>query len=266
MTGLTTDLEAASNNVVQQAKTITASIEISKWEVQGETLIVEVTVTNKVGHRFPSGVGFRRAFLDLEATLNGQPFFRSGATNDRGRITDFAGNVLPTESFKDGQYQPHFSQCNPVKSSGQVQIYEELTQNIKHQFTTSFTRRDFDIKDNRLLPIGWSLTGPADLKIPEPYLHATLPVGDALNDKVYLAGKGQSIVRYEIPLPPGAKLADIHATVSLYSQTMPPYFLADRGETRTPATERLEYLTHSMGTLAKTDYVNWKLLVASTEK
>jgi hypothetical protein len=266
MTGLTTDLEAASNNVVQQAKTITASVEISKWEVQGDKLIVDVTVTNKAGHRFPSGVGFRRAFLDLEATLNGKPFFRSGGTDDRGQITDFAGNVLPTESFKDGQYQPHFCQSRPIERTDQVQIYEELTQNINHQFTTSFTRRDFDIKDNRLLPIGWSLTGPADLKIPEPYLHATLPVGDALKDEVYLAGKGQSIVRYEIPLPAGANPGDIHVTASLYSQTMPPYFLADRGETRTPATERLEYLAHSLGTLEKTDYANWKLLVASAKK
>jgi hypothetical protein len=266
MTGLTTDLDAASNNVVQQAQNITATVEISKWEVLADTLIVEVTVTNKTGHRFPSGVGFRRAFLDLQATMNGKAFFSSGATNERGQITDFSGLVLPTESFTGGKYQPHFSQANPIQSSDEVQIYEELTQNADHQFTTSFTRRDYDIKDNRLLPIGWSLKGPADLKIPEPYLHATLPVGDALKDKAYLAGKGQSIVRYKIPLPVGANTGNIHVAISLYSQTMPPYFLADRNQTRTPATERLQFLTNSLGTLGGTDYANWKLLVASTSR
>jgi hypothetical protein len=266
MSGLSTDLQAASDNIVQRAQTLTATVEITKWQVDGNKLIAEVTVTNKAGHRFPSGVGFRRAFLDFEVTVNGKPFFSSGATNAKGQIVDFNGLVLPTESFAGGKYQPHFSQTNPITLSTQVQIYEELTENTKHQFTTSFTRRDFEIKDNRLLPAGWSLCGPADLKIPEPYLHATLPVGDALKDPVYLAGKGQSVVRYEIPLPAGAASAGVHATVNLYSQTMPPYFLADRYETKTPATDRLEFLANSLGTLSGTDYANWKLLVASANK
>lgn len=266
MTGLTTDLEAASNNLVQQAQSITAAVVVTKWEVQDSKLIVEVTVVNKAGHRFPSGVGFRRAFLELQATMNGKPFFTSGTTNDKGQITNFAGQVLPTESFAGGKYQPHFSQANPILSSDQVQIYEELTQNADHQFTTSFTRRDFDIKDNRLLPGGWSLNGPADLKIPEPYLHATWPVGDALKDPAYLSGKGLSIVRYEIPLPAGANAGNLNATVKLYLQTMPPYFLADRGQTKTPATARLEFLANSLGTLANSDYESWKLLIASAAK
>jgi len=266
MTGFTTDLEDASDNVVQQAQNITASVAISKWEVSGGKLIVEVTVTNQAGHRFPSGVGFRRAFLEVQATMAGKPFWTSGPTNDKGRITDFAGSVLPTESFAGGKYQPHFSQANPVKTSDQVQIYEELVQNVDHQFTTSFTRRDFDIKDNRLLPAGWSLHGPADLKIPEPFLEATWPVGDALKDPVYLAGKGQSIVRYEVPLPAGANASNVNVTVSLYLQTMPPYFLADRYQTPTPATGRLRYLAGQLGTLADTDFANWKLLIASAKR
>ena len=266
MSGLTSDLQAASDNVVQQARTITATVEISKWEVQDNTLVVEVTVTNKAGHRFPSGVGFRRAFLALEATVDGKPFFSSGATNTTGQITNFAGQVLPTESFQNGAYQPHFSQANPIRSSDQVQIYEELIQNADHQFTTSFTRRDYDVKDNRLLPAGWSLHGPKDLKIPEPFLHATLPIGDALMDPVYLAGRGQSIVRYEIPLPAGANGGNLHATASLYSQTLPPYFLADRYQTKTPATTRLDFLAKSLGTLNGTDYANWRLLIASATK
>jgi len=266
MSGLNTDLQAASDNVVQQAQTITATVEITKWEVQGSKLIVEVTVTNKAGHRFPSGVGFRRAFLDMEVTMDGKTVFSSGATNATGQITDMAGNVLPTESFQNGQYQPHFSQSRPITSSEQVQIYEELTQDVNHQFTTEFTRRDYEIKDNRLLPVGWSLHGPKDLKIPEPYLHATQPIGDALKDPVYLAGKGQSIVRYEISLPAGATADNLHATVNMYSQSTPPYFLADRYETKTPATTRLQYLANSLGTLGGTDYANWKLLVGKAAR
>jgi len=266
MTGFTTDLQNASDNVVQQAENSTASVAISKWEISGGKLVVEVTVTNQAGHRFPSGVGFRRAFLELQATMGGKPFWASGRTNDKGQIIDFGGNVLPTESFAGGDYQPHFSQSNPIKLSTQVQIYEELLQNVDRQFTTSFTRRDFYIKDNRVLPAGWSLKGPADLKIPPPYLEATWPHGDALKDPVYLAGKGQSIVRYEVPLPPCADASNVNATVSLYVQTTPPYFLADRYQTQTPATARLQYLAGSLGTLADTDYANWKLWIASAKR
>ncbi len=266
MTGFTTDLSNAVDNVVEQAQNRTATLAITKFEVKGDKLIVEVTVSNHAGHRFPSGVGFRRAFLELQAMANGKPFWTSGTTNDKGEITDFNGKVLPTEFFTGGKYQPHFNQTNPVRSSDEVQIYEELVQNADHQFTTSFTRRDFEIKDNRLLPAGWSLHGPSDLKIPEPFLEATRPKGTAKDDPVYLAGNGQSIVRYEIPLPPGATAANVKAKVSLYSQTMPPYFLADRFKTATPATGRLRHLATSLGTLADTDFVNWKLLIASATR
>jgi len=101
MSGLNTDLQAASDNVVQQARTITATVKITKWEVQDGKLIVEVAVTNKTGHRFPSGVGFRRAFLNLEATVDGKPFFTSGTTNSTGQITNLDGQVLPTETFQN---------------------------------------------------------------------------------------------------------------------------------------------------------------------
>jgi len=265
MTGFTTDLEGAVDNVVEQAQNRTATVAISKFEVNGDKLIVEATVTNLAGHRFPSGVGFRRAFLELQASFNGQPFWSSGTTNDKGEITDSNGKVLPTEYFSGGKYQPHFSQSNPIRTSGDVQIYEELVQDANHHFTTGFTRRDFLVKDNRLLPSGWSMEGPPGLKIPEPFLEATRPHGAALEDPVYLAGKGQSIVRYEIPLPAGANAGNVNATVSLYSQTMPPYFLADRYQTGTPATARLRHLANSLGTLADTDFANWKLLVATAK-
>src|SRR5262249_35441467 len=163
-------LSDAVDNMVEQAQNRTASVAITGFAMRGGKLLVEVTVTNQAGHRFPSGVGFRRAFLELQSTMDGKAFWSSGTTNDKDEITDFNGKVLPTESFAGGKYQPHFSQANPIRSSDQVQIYEELTEDVNHQFTTSFTRRDYEVKDNRLLPAGWSLHGPADLQIPEQFL------------------------------------------------------------------------------------------------
>jgi hypothetical protein len=270
MTGFTADLANALDNVVQQAQNSTATVAITKFEVSGGKLIAEVTVVNQAGHRFPSGVGFRRAFLEFEVKVNDKVQFVSGSTDSMGHILDGrTGTVLPTESFAGGKYQPHFSQGNPIRSADQVQIYEELVQNIDHQFTTSFTRRDFEIKDNRLLPQGWSQHGPADLKIPEPFLEATLPIGDALKDPAYLAGRGQSIVRYEIALPPGTSAGSVKGKAKLYSQTLPPYFLNDRYQTPSPATTRLQTLVGLLGTLnindTTEDYTNWKLLIAEAK-
>jgi hypothetical protein len=58
----------------------------------------------------------------------------------------------------------------------------------------------------------------------------------------------------------------VNAKVSLYLQTLPPYFLADRYQTNTPATARLKHLATSLNDLSDTDFVNWKLLVASASR
>jgi hypothetical protein len=266
-TGFANDLSDAAANIVQQARTITANVKITRRLVRKDDLNVEVTVTNLTGHRFPSGVGFRRAFLEFVARdKKGNPIFTSGITNQKGELIDMKGRVLPTEAHLNGRYQPHFSRENPITRPDQVQIYEELVQDFQRRFTTSFTRRDYDdIKDNRLLPIGWSKTGPANLRIPKEFLDATLPVGDAAKDPIYLEGKGQSIVRYVVPLPPNAKDNDITITVSLYSQTIPQDYLNERYQTPGPATERLRFLANGLGTLAGTEYVNWKLRVTSAK-
>ncbi len=266
MSGFTTDLPSAIDNVVQQVQYNTAKIEISKFAVANGQLNAEVTVSNYTGHRFPSGVGFRRAFIEFKALQNGKLFWSSGQTDPHGVIVDFSNAPLPTEFFINGEYQPHFDQTHPITSSKQVQIYEELEQDAKHQFTTSFTRRDYSIKDNRLLPTGWKKDGPTGLTIPEQFLKATWPVGGALTDPVYLAGPGQSKVAYQIPLPSGANASSVTIEVALYYQATPPYFLADRYQTATPATARLRYLVDCMKTLEDTDFAHWKILVCSTRK
>src|SRR5258708_34577640 len=88
MTGFTTDLEGAVDNVVEQAQNRTATVAISRFEVNGDKLIVEATLTNIAGHRFPSGGGFRPACLELQASFNAQPCCSWGTTDAKGDITD----------------------------------------------------------------------------------------------------------------------------------------------------------------------------------
>ena len=134
-------------------------------------------------------------------------FTKTAASRRRSVIRLDATTILP--GINPQYYQPHYF-WDPQKNTGsaitrqdQVQIYEELNLNIQCAMTTSFLRRDYQLKDNRLLPFGWTRTGPlkADKTpyIPADYLHETFPVSVGA-DPAYADGSGTSVVRYEIPL------------------------------------------------------------------
>jgi hypothetical protein len=301
MSGLD-DLSTASDAFVQQAQASTAEVSVSPATISNQKLIADVKVTNKAGHRLPSGVGFRRAFLEFRVVDNdtGKTVWCSGCTNELGVITNGAGSSerLRSELFdvyKDGSkpvnhdypagcnnkyvpginpqyYQPHYfwdSQKNSgsaITRQDQVQIYEELNLDIQCAMTTSFLRRDYQLKDNRLLPFGWTRTGPLNPDkspyIPSEYLHETLPVAIG-GDPSYADGSGTSIVRYEIPLS-AFSAKNVSVTATLYYQSIPPYFLRDRFSQapNEPATQRLYYLTSNLQTKG-TPIEDWKLQIAS---
>jgi len=295
------DLSTAIDAFVQQAQNSTAEVSVSPVTVSNQKLITDVKVTNKTGHRLPSGVGFRRAFLEFRVIDDdtGKTVWCSGCTNELGVIMQGSSSErLPSELFdvyKDGSkpadhgypagcnnkyipgtnpqhYQPHYF-WDPQKNTGsaitrpdQVQIYEELNLNIQCQMTTSFLRRDYQLKDNRLLPFGWTSTGPlkADKTpfIPTDYLHETYPVSVG-GDPAYADGSGTNVVRYEIPLSTLAA-RNLSVTATLYYQSIPPYFLNDRftQAPTAPATQRLYYLTSNLQTKG-TPIEDWKFQIAS---
>lgn len=265
-------LSQALEGYVQQARDNTVDLDVQAAFGDGNRLIVDVDVTNKAGHRFPSGVGFRRAFLELlvveEAADGERTLWSSGKTNTVGALVDGDGNVLPTEFFErdaDGkeQYQPHHE---VITRQDQVQVYEELIQDTKGDFTTSFIRRHEHVKDNRLLPLGWQLRGPfpdryAELKY---YMEATHPGQDAIRDPDYTDGKGRDRVSYEISLPEATDPDNVSVRATLYYQSIPPYWLRQRFEAapHMPATQRLYYIASHLnldGTLLE----DWKLRLAS---
>ena len=296
------DLSTAVDAFVEQARSATADVSLSPVTVNNQKLIADVMVTNKTGHRLPSGVGFRRAFLEFRVidNNNGQTVWCSGCTNELGVIVDGAGSQsqrLPSELFdvyKDGSkpanhdypagcnnnylpginpqyYQPHFfwdlgkGTGVAITRQDQVQIYEELNLNIQCALTTSFIRRDYQLKDNRLLPYGWTNTGPQrpdkTSYIPPEYLHETYPIKVG-GDPNYTNGSGANVVRYEVPLQ-SLNPNNLTVKATLYYQSIPPYYLNDRFRQapNEPATQRLYYLTSNLQTKG-TAIENWKLLIA----
>jgi hypothetical protein len=114
---------------VLQAQNSTAQVSIvSVTKVQG-SLQADVLVQNLAGHNFPSGVSFRRAFLNFQVfDAANNLLWASGNTNSDGVIVDQSGKTLTTEFFSPTQqnFQPHFWTENPITADNQVEIYEEL--------------------------------------------------------------------------------------------------------------------------------------------
>jgi hypothetical protein len=242
------------------------------------TLTSDVAVTNLTGHRFPSGVSFRRAFIEFTVRdRNGKLLFGSGRTNAAGVIVDMNDQPLPSEYVgsigPNGMaYQPHYwSPGNPISRPDQVQIFEELLKDADGKFTTSFIRQDVHFKDNRILPRGWTYAGPDPKLFFGRPLQETHPDGIGA-DAHYadpLGANGQSVVRYQIALPAGTNTDSLQVSAKLYYQTVPPYYLNQRFEQagNRPATQRLFSIVTNFDTtqtygMAKPPLENWKMLIA----
>jgi hypothetical protein len=279
------------NAVLDQAANRTAGITVGKIEQDGNTLAAVVTVTNRAGHKLPSGVSFRRAFLEFSVLdERDHVLWSSGRTNGAGVIVDDKGTPIAGEVWwKDDcsarieplsrHHQPHYQ---VIERQDQAQIYEELTaapsadvvpQCGMHAtpagpLTTSFLSICTKVKDNRLLPHGFlkaeDRLAVADALGAGPELAEEAGPTAVGDDPDYRSGGGDSIV-YRGPLaelPAGAKPAAVRVT--LYYQATPPYYLQDRFCTsQSQDTKRLYFLAGNLN-LTRTPAQDWKLRLVTT--
>jgi Cytochrome P460 len=245
-------LELSTQETVQQVQSNSANVAISAQRKTANGLEIDVNVINKTGHKFPSGVGFRRAYIEFTALdANGKTIWSSGQSNDKGVLLDAAGKPLATE-FSKTTWQPHW---RIISNGNAVQIYEVRTKDLQGLLTTSFLGLAKQVKDNRLMPAGWNSLGP--------YASWTAPVAVPVSASPgYYNGAGSDRVTYRIP-PATAKLVKQVRAVLNY-QAIPPYYLQDRFTIggNNPSTAQLRAL------VALVDYSNtpakgWKIPVAA---
>ncbi len=270
MTGSKQGPAHAAESMTRTARLDTATVQVTAVPDGANRLTAKVLVTNKAGHRFPSGVGFRRAFLELAVIEPGteRVVWASGRTNELGVIVGADGKPLSTEFFArdprtgEQRYQKHH---DLIASPDQVQIYETLLCNAKGDLSTSFVRGCKTVKDNRLLPKGWTPDGPGG-GLTGRYLKATHPAAEAAADPRYADGSGSDEVTYRVELPAGLDPTKLRVRATLYYQAMPPYYLRNLFTTAPdgPATRRLHHLTSHLDLKGK-PIEGWKLPVASAE-
>ena len=282
-------IPASETAMVNQALNKTVTLTVSDVKNDGQSLSAKVTLVNLVGHKFPSGVGFRRAFVQFEVLGVGDTvLWSSGRTDANGVIVDEKGAPITGElwwtndcSRIDPDARLHQQHYQEITQQNQAQIYQELVSTPPAsgpavcgphatpagQLTTSFLSICSKVKDNRLLPQGFLSIGDrkqistalgADADMAEE----TDPVGVG-DDPDYVSGGGNSLVyRLQLAALGTGKPAAVRAT--LYYQATPPFFMQDRLCTAQGAdAARLRFISGNIN-LDNTPGANWKLRVVTS--
>ncbi len=243
-------LQLAAEETIRMGRDQTVRLAVGKPETVDGNLEVAVQIENLAGHKFPSGVGFRRAFIRFGAfDAGGSVLWQSGSTDAAGVILGPDAKPLPSEFAQTcDKIQPDYK---VVSSESQVQIFSERVANNEGKLTTSFLGIKTHCKDNRMLPLGWKPNGP-NAKITAPYAKGGKQI---LNPK----NPGGKIVSYRMPLAQVANAVRFEAT--LVYQSIPPFYLKDRfGADGTsgkgPSRERLKYMVNHLN-LAETPFRGW---------
>ncbi len=285
-------LTTTENAMLDQARNRTADVAVYDVRRERNMLSAKVLITNFAGHKFPSGVAFRRAFIEFSVLdARDRVLWSSGRTNANGMIVDQRGRPIAGEQWwrpdcsarinpAARAHQPHYQ---IITRQDQAQIYEELVAKPpdveapvcgidakpEGELTTSFLSLCAKVKDNRLLPLGFlplaERTQIAEALGSDHHLAeevAPVAVGD---DPDYRTSGGSDTVVYRVPL---AQLRGTPATVraTLYYQATPPYYLQDRFCTsQSEDTARLYYLAGKLN-VASTAIKDWKLQVGSAAR
>ncbi|NNC83382.1 MAG: hypothetical protein HKN79_07380, partial [Flavobacteriales bacterium] len=108
-----------------------------------DSLFIDVELTNKAGHKFPSAYPSRIAFIEFVALEeSGDTLFSSGILGEDYEVIN-----------RDAEYEPHY---DLIDSEEKVQIYELVMADESGAETTVLSQADFALKDNRLAPFGFT--------------------------------------------------------------------------------------------------------------
>ncbi len=210
-----------------QNKSLTMQLE--EIDRTGDSIFVSLKLGNITGHKLPSGYPARRMTVNLVARDNlGNEIFRSGGFNNEYYVVN-----------EDSPFEPHYQ---IISEEEQVQIYEMVMGDVENNRTTVLTRADSHLKDNRLVPLGFSTTSivydttEIVLNIPDP---------DFNHDPA--EGSGTDIVYYHIPT--NNFNGPVEITAEVYFQSLPPIFLQDILEINT---EEITHFAEMYSTADKT--------------
>jgi hypothetical protein len=207
----------------------TADIEVIQEDIDGDTAEYTVKITNKAGHKFPSGYPSRRAYIEFIMT------------DEDGNEVFHSGKLMPGYEVQgqDPEWEPHY---NLINDEEQVQIYEMVMADQEGNVTTVLERADHLLKDNRFVPLGFTVDHPA--------YDSTMIVGTAATDPDFnhvngVEGSGTDEVHYHIPVSGVNGLVTV--TARLMYQSVPPKWLNEMFSIDDPVINDFEAMYNEEG-------------------
>jgi hypothetical protein len=201
----------------------TAEVSIVDVVRDGDLVRVQVRVDVETGHKFPTGFPSRRAWLKVAVVDAGETtIFESGGFDGEGRIVDAGGSPLAAEAAGG----PVLGHRDRIDDASQVQVYEAIMSDAEGQAAYRLLRATEYLKDNRVLPVGWSSDGP--------HADETAPAG--VDDDDFVGGS--DVVTYEIQAPAAA--GPYQLRVELLYQPLGARFAAELFELSAPEIEAFE--------------------------
>ena len=222
--GVTADaahLDATISRTLIQLQENTATV-AAEASLSDNSITVTVDVTNLAGHKFPSGLPSRRAWLHVTVSDTlGNLLFESGKPLADGSIQ---GNDADEST---SSYEPHHQK---ITSADQVQIYEPVMLDYKSEgeagdVTYTLLRAYEYAKDNRLLPAGFVKSNAyPDIGV----------YGDAAADPDFIGGSDRIV--YKVDLPDYSE--GLTVSVKLLFQSLSYPFVEDLRSTGTVLVNR----------------------------
>lgn len=211
------ELEAAARATTRQLEADTAAVSITRADRAGGQITIDVAVSNRAGHKLPTGYPARRAWLHLVvADADGRTLFQSGAPLPNGAIKGNDGDEDPR------RFEPHRA---TIRTEDEVQVYEAVMADAAGLPTTGLLSAVRFVKDNRLLPRGFDKRSAGeDIAVR----------GEALQDEDFTEQGDR--VRYEVAVS-GAR-GPIQISVELRYQPIAYRWAVNLGQYAAPEAAR----------------------------
>lgn len=205
LTASTTDFENTLEKTLQllENESLSSTLEIESTD--DDSVTYAFALENLAGHKLPGGYPSRRLVVEwLVQKQNGDTVFHSGKFNE---ILGVIG--------EDEPFEPHY---DLIREENEVQIYEVIMADYLGDETTVLKYAHHNLKDNRLVPRGFST---------DHYAYDTVRiVGQAETDANFNEDNaGTDIIKLKIPLQEGWEQWVV--TGRVHYQTVSPNWLEE---------------------------------------
>jgi len=209
------DFDATISHTLNMLQSKSLDLQLELWERNEDTAHFDVRLENLAGHKFPSGYPSRRLVVEFVVKDDlDEVIFSSGTLEDDYSLAN-----------EDEPFEPHF---DVIRDENEVQIYEMVMGDIEGNFTTVLDNAYVPLKDNRLVPLGFTEEHPS--------YDTTLLAGSVLNDLNFnkefgAQGSGTDKLRYSVPLE--GYTGTLTAHVYVHYQSLPPRWMEEIFEVET---------------------------------